>query len=215
MPPSATHSLLPPLPRAFIWFLWVGALAVALSSLRFLVLPMELVMEHMAHYQPVAPLSLHTHMLAGPLALALTPFQLWQGLRARNPALHRLIGRVYALAVLVAALSSLGLVVHFQGAPAAALGFVVSALLWIATTARGIMLARAGDYLGHRRWMLHSVALCFAAVTLRLIMAPLMGAGWTVLETYLITAWAGWLPNMLLVEWWLRRHAASSAPLRA
>lgn len=206
MTTRSTPSLPLQMPRAFVWFLWLGALIVALTSLRFLVLPLDLVMEHMAHYRPTAPLALYGHMIFGPLALALVPFQLWQGLRRRNPVLHRRIGYLYALSVLLSALAALALVPHFQGSLFPALGFIVSAILWIMTTARAIWLARAGDYLGHRRWMLHSVALCFAAVTLRLIMGPLMAMGWTVLETYMITAWGGWLPNMLLVEWWLRRE---------
>lgn len=197
--------------RVWNWFLWGGALLVALTSLRFLIAPLDLVMEHMAHYRPQTPLALYAHLLAGPLALALTPFQLWQGLRARRPVLHRRIGYTYAVSALVAASAALALLPHYQGDVTSAWGFGISSVLWVGVTLRGIQLARAGDRAGHRRWMLHSVALCFAAVTLRIIMAPLMVAGWTPIETYMITAWAGWLPNMIAVEWWLRRQARRRA----
>lgn len=50
-------------------------------------------------------------------------------------------------------------------------------------------MARAGDYDAHRRWMLRSRTLTFGAVTLRIIMGPLMAMGWTGAQTYDVTAW--------------------------
>ena len=37
-------------------------------------------------------------------------------------------------------------------------------------------------------------------------MIPLIAAGWTVVETYNITAWAAWLPNLALASLWTRRR---------
>lgn len=53
--------------------------------------------------------------------------------------------------------------------------------------------------------MIRSVALTFGAVMLRVYMTPLMASGWSVPETYQITAWASWVPNLIVVEWWFRR----------
>jgi len=189
---------------------WIASLAVGLMSLRWLVLPMDLAMPNMAHFQTDAPLALIAHLTGGPLALLLAPFQLWSGLRARRPGLHRALGRLYGLAILIGALGSLALVPAFTGSSFAAAGFVALAALWLATTALGIRAARARDFVRHRRWMLRSVALTFAAVTLRVMMAPLMAAGWSVNETYQVTAWGCWLVNLAVIEalLWRRRRLA-------
>ncbi len=184
---------------------WMGCLMVAMVSYRFFLAPLAVVMDHMAHYLTLAPWALYGHIVLAPLALALAPFQLWQGLRASQPRLHRAVGYTYALSVLIAGLASLSLLPHFKGEWHSALGFGLLAVFWIGATARGVWLARAGNYTRHRQWMTRSVALTFAAVTLRLIMAPLMAMGWSVTETYQITAWASWLLTLAFAELWLRR----------
>lgn len=195
---------------------WFLSLAIALVSLRFLALPLEQAMPNMAHYLTDAPLGLFSHVVAGPLAMALAPFQLWGGLRRARPRLHRWLGYVSATAIAVAGLGSLALLPTFQGSLWAASGFACLAVLWLAATARGIWLARAGRLTEHRAWMLRSVALTLAGVTLRLIMPFLILRGWSVVETYDVTAWACWLPNLIAVEWWLRRkneRAPEGAPV--
>lgn len=82
------------------------SLLVAVMSLRFLIAPMELVMDHMIHYRPDVPIAMYAHILGAPIALALAPFQLWRRLRDRRPAVHRAMGYGYALAVLVAGVGS-------------------------------------------------------------------------------------------------------------
>lgn len=192
------------MPRSFTWFFWLSALSVALVSWRVLVAPVDLVMPAMAHYLADFPLSLAAHILCGPLALLLAPFQLWQGLRQRRPGLHRWLGRLYGLSILGGGLASLTLLPGFEGSRFAALGFGTLAVLWIGITLWGIGRARACDIAAHRRWMQRSVALTFAAVTLRLVMAPLMAAGWSLTETYDITAWGSWLINLAVLEIWQR-----------
>lgn len=195
------------MPRSFTVFFWLAAIPVALMSWRFLLAPVAEVMPNMAHYLPDAPLATYAHLIAGPLALLLAPFQLWRGLRARFPALHRWMGRTYGLSILIAGAGTLAMLPHFTGHSFALVGFAVLAVLWVAFTVLGIVRARAGDLAAHRRWMLRSVALTFAAVTLRIIMPFLMMAGWSLEETYLVTAWASWLINLAVLEVWQNRRA--------
>ena len=68
-----------------------------------------------------------------------------------------------------------------------------------------------GDLARHRWWMQRSLALTFSAITLRIIMAPLMASGWTVAETYDVTAWGAWVLNLIVLEWWQRRRVAATA----
>jgi uncharacterized membrane protein len=201
--------------RGALWgALWGGAVLVGLASLRWLVAPIGLVMDHMAHYITLAPIPMVAHLLAGPLALLLLPWQFLHNLRQSRPSLHRRIGYVYVLSVLVGAVGALALLPDFLGHGTAAIGFALLGLLWAGTTIRAVQAARVGDHAAHRAWMVRSATLTFSAVTLRLYMAPLMAAGWTVAETYTVTAWACWLPSLIVVELWQRRrHAARGGVL--
>lgn len=192
------------IPRWFYWFFAVTSGVIALVSLRALVLPMAVVMPAMAHFLSDAPVSAWAHVTLAPLALALAPFQLAGPLRRRFPTLHRWMGRLYGLAVLGAGGLSLALLPTSVASPLARTGFGVLAVLWIGFTVYGVLLARRGDIAAHRRWMLRSVALTYAAVTLRVVMAPLMAQGWTVAETYDVTAWGSWLFNLAVLEAWQR-----------
>ncbi|AUC52015.1 hypothetical protein CDO87_01865 [Sagittula sp. P11] len=192
----------------------VLSLAVALASWRFLVFGVAQAMPFMAHHLDGRAVALYAHILLAPVALAAMPFQFWPRLRARRPALHRWTGRVYAVAVLLSGLGGLWLAPGTSAGPVAAWGFGLLAVLWLGSTARAVWLARAGRIAEHRVWMLRSAAMTFGAVTLRLqlgLFAPLVG-----FETiYVITAWSSWVPNLMLIEWWLRRDRARRLPVAA
>ncbi|RZJ36326.1 MAG: DUF2306 domain-containing protein, partial [Brevundimonas sp.] len=76
---------------------------------------------------------------------------------------------------------------------------------------------RTGDFARHRRWMIRSLALTFAAVTLRIMIPLSMISGLDFAVAYPAIAFLCWIPNLLLVELWLRRGgwtATPSAPRR-
>ncbi len=192
--------------RIWIGFVWVSAIGIALASVRWFVIPFELGMEHMSHYRENLSLSLYRHIFFGPLALALVPFQFWKGLRAKRPQLHRLPGYIYAFSILIAGVSSIVMLPAFKGTFGAAIGFALLGNFWILATARAVQLARSKRIAEHRRWMIRSAGLTFAAVVLRLVMPFLMLDGMTIQETYSVTAWVSWVPTMFVLEWWLRRR---------
>ena len=194
------------IPRWWLWFFALSSVAIALISLRGLVAPVAMVMPNMAHFLQDAPWALWGHIVGAPLVLALAPVQVSQALRTRWPRAHRISGRLYGIGVLIAGLSALALVPTAEASLFAKAGFTALALAWIGSTGRGIWLARAGDHDAHRRWMLRSLALTFGAVTLRIIMGPLMAMGWTVAQTYDVTAWGAWVPSLILLEIWQSRR---------
>jgi len=53
--------------------------------------------------------------------------------------------------------------------------------------------------------MVRSYALIFAAVTLRIELPLLTAAFHDFTPAYLVVAWLSWVPNLLVVEWYLRR----------
>jgi uncharacterized membrane protein len=166
---------------------------------------------HLAHYASDR-LPLYLHMIFGPLALALAPFQFWTRLRNRHRRVHRIIGYTYAVSIAIAAASALVLLPRFAGSAWATAGFALLALAWFGTTARAVFLARARRIDAHRAWMLRSAALTFAAVVLRLMTIPLMGTGLTLTQSYDVTAWASWLLPLIVTELMLRRPATRRLP---
>ena len=138
------------------------------------------------------------HVFSAVVALALGPFQFSQGLRARRPKLHRVMGRLYlGVGVLVGGLSGLYLAAGAFGGPAARLGFASLALAWLYTGWKAYSAIRGGDIASHRAWMVRNFALTFAAVTLRIYLPASMLAGVPFEVAYPAIAWLCWVPNLL------------------
>ena len=154
---------------------------------------------------------LASHVFAAAIALALGPFQLSARLRARRPAVHRWMGRLYlCVGVLIGGVAGLFMAVHAYGGWAARIGFGSVALAWLYTGYRAYGRIRAGDVVAHRRWMVRNFSLTFAAVTLRLWLPVLIVAGFAFETAYPIVAWLSWIPNLLVAELVVRRtHHAS------
>lgn len=152
------------------------------------------------------PVSTPLHLALGALVIVLAPLQLSARLRRSYVALHRWGGRAYALGVLLSGLGGLALATVSKGGVPAHLGFGLLSLTWIATTAMGVQRMRAGDVAGHRRWMTHSFALTFAAVTLRLYIPLGVVLGLPEEPAYQVIAWLCWVPNVLVAEWAVGRR---------
>jgi len=189
-----------------LYLLMAGlSLAVALVSYRFLVLGMDAAFRVLQVNVNADRMVFATHVIASPVALTAGLMQFLPRLRARRPGLHRLTGRVYAIAVLFGGVSGLLLAASALDRPVAAAGFSVLAVIWLVITARGVLLARAGRLVLHRKWMIRSFALSFAAVTLRLQLPLLFSLGMQYPEASSIVAWTCWVPNLLVAQWLLGR----------
>lgn len=188
--------------------LWVLCVLVALVSLSGQRGPLPVTMPHVAHYLVNAKVALYGHIIFAPLALLLMPLQFMSKLRARRRVLHKTVGRIYVASIVIAGVSSVVMLPSSQASLWANSGFAVLAVLWIGFTIKAMMAARAGDIQTHQRWMLRSATLTFAAVTLRLIMLPLVMSGWTVVETYDVTAWGSWVPTLIFVELQILRKSS-------
>ena len=191
------------------------SLAVALFSARFL-LPDPIMAEGMAPHLQARPWVLLTQVAGGVTALALGGFQLvtWRGPRRRW---HRSAGRVYVIACLLGAVAGLWLAATSPSGPVAGLGFGLLAISWFSTTALAWRKAVSGDFARHRRWMIRSLALTFAAVTLRIMIPLSMIGGLDFAVAYPAIAFLCWIPNLMLVELWLRLwgwSAGSPMPAR-
>jgi uncharacterized membrane protein len=185
-------------------------LAVALFSARFL-LPSPVMAEGMAPHLQARPVVFLVHVAGGVTALALGAFQLvtWRGPRRWW---HRTAGRVYVVACLIGAVAGLGLAATSPSGPVAGAGFGLLALAWFSTTALAWRKAVTGDFAQHRRWMIRSLALTFAAVTLRIMIPLSMINGVDFAVAYPAIAFLCWIPNLIVAELWLRLWGWTTTP---
>lgn len=183
---------------------WVLCLGVALVSWRFLAGGVEATMAFVAYHAQFRPLAFYAHVVLAPVALMLVPFQLWQGLRRERPAIHRMLGRAYGIAVMASGAGGLWLAINTEAGSLAAWGFGLLAFAWLGTTGWGIAMAMRGDRIAHRRWMIRSIALTLSAVTLRIYLGMVFGFGLDFNTAYPAIAWLCWVPNVIVAEMVLR-----------
>jgi uncharacterized membrane protein len=215
---AATHSNLLVTPRGarrVLWGMMAGLAALlAVFSLHYLRPGMpDGFAEQLPVYREHAVWFL-LHVSGGALALLIGPWQFLARARARRPRLHRRLGWMYAVGVLAGGIGGLYVAPLAFGGVVVHLSFALLAVVWIATTGIAIAKIRSGDVAGHRRWMIRSCALTFAAVTQRLWLVSL-DVALPFEAAYQAAALLGWLPNLVAVEWWLRRHDCGGTPVRA
>jgi len=150
-----------------------------------------------------------THVGLGALALALGPFQLSVKRRQRNLSLHRQLGKLYVISILLASVGAFYAAFFADTGWIASVGFATLAVVWFYTTLRAYQTIRQKQVKQHRAWMYRSYAVTLAAVTLRIILPVEIAVLHLPFTTaYPIVAWLcwGWVPNLIVVEWWLARR---------
>lgn len=152
------------------------------------------------------------HVLGGTVALVLGPWQFWTRLRNRRPSLHRWLGRVYLVAILVGGATGLYMAALAFGGLPTRIGFAGLAVMWLATGVMAYRRVRRGDYEAHREWMIRNYALTFAAVTLRLWLPLFMLLGFSFVTAYTAVAWLSWVPNLIAVELYIAGRKAKKKP---
>ncbi len=217
----ATLPLPPDGRRALRWLGWVllVVMCLAVAGQAFVYLWLA--------YQPRNPFhvsfaqagwAVPLHFYAAGLALLLLPLQFSTRLRNRWPTVHRTGGGLYLACVLIGGISGLLLAPRSQGGMATVVGFSLIALIWLYCSGLALYYVVRGQYALHRRWMLRSAAVTFAAVTLRIY----LGLGVAVLgldfrTVYIVACWLCWSGNLLAVEIYLRfseRSAQADADAR-
>ncbi|MEP0456495.1 MAG: DUF2306 domain-containing protein, partial [Roseibium sp.] len=186
------------------WMAAILCILVALVSYRFLLLGVPTSMEFLAYHLPGNRWFLHAHIAVAPLTLALLPVQLSSRLRKRYPRLHRWGGRIYVLLIMLSGVAALQLATTTQSGPVAAAGFALLGVIWLIVTGLGFWTGWKRDLLLHRRWMIRSAALTFAAVTLRIYLPLSMVFGLPFDPAYTAIAWLSWVPNLIAAEIYLR-----------
>jgi uncharacterized membrane protein len=105
------------------------------------------------------------HTLSGFTALLVGPVQFSTRFRMRHLKLHRVLGRIYAVSVLVGAFTGIALANGRPGLP----GTSMQAAAWIVCTAVAVITARNRHTTQHRQWMIRSYAVTFTFVSSRVL----------------------------------------------
>ena len=154
------------------------------------------------------------HTLAGTLALLIGPINFSSRIRQRHLQLHRVLGRVYFLSVLVGAPTGIALAWGRPGLP----GTSMQAAAWVVCTTAAVIAARNRQIAVHRQWMARSYAVTFTFVSSRVL--NLWPRYWSHLGDSLsaVGVIAFTLASILIVDIGLNWHelttrrAASSSP---
>jgi len=164
---------------------------------------------------------LYTHAFSAGIALLIGPFQFLSGLRQRKPRLHRWMGRIYLVGILLGGLSAFLIAPGMISGLVGEFGLISLAVLWLWTGGTAYKNIRAGRVQTHREWMIRNYALTFAAVTLRLWLGLLIFSQIPFLETryagdfdalftevYRVVMWISWVPNLIIAEMIIQRRRA-------
>ena len=158
---------------------------------------------------------LDVHVAGAATALLIGPLQFLPQLRARFRGLHRWLGRTYVVACLGGGAGGLVMAFGTTAGPIATAGFGGLAVIWIFANIQGWRLAMARRFDEHRAWMFRSFALTFGAVTLRLYLPLLTMAGLPFIDAYRAVSFLAWVPNLILIELYLRGAFARRPRLQA
>lgn len=153
-------------------------------------------------------IAFYVHVFSSTISLAAGLTQFSSYLRTKHITLHRTIGKIYVLNILVVNFpAAMILAINANGLLPSRIAFSILDLLWFYFTAKAWTTIRKGEVEKHSAYMIRSFALTFSAITLRTWKIILSnGINIDPLSLYMIEAWIGFVPNLLFAEWWIYRE---------
>jgi uncharacterized membrane protein len=150
-------------------------------------------------------MAFYPHIVLGGVALLIGWTQFSGRLRAKHIGLHRSLGKVYLISVLISGVCGVYIAQFATGGLVNVLAFSFSGLIWLGTSAMAYRAIRDRDILRHRNFMIYSYAVCFSAVTLRLWL-PLLTMYFGDFDTaYQVVGWLSWVPNVIVAYFIIQR----------
>jgi uncharacterized membrane protein len=161
------------------------------------------------------------HLVGGITAITVGLAQIWLGLTNRISTLHRMLGKIYGVGVLIGSLSGFYLALTIPGHLPYSAGLFMLDVAWLLTTGMALYSIRTRRIEQHREWMLRSYTVTFAFVTYRLLSDWLhhwiqVPADPMADDIDTLMAWTCWAVPLLLAEPLIqlrsmRRHARAAA----
>lgn len=192
-------------PKHFLFAAMAAMLLFVLwNNERFLLNPAD------PHWQHLAPAGwlLVPHGLFGTVALIAGALQFSTRLRRNRPR-HRLIGRTYVLATVVASLFAMWMATRLS--PWFLVVFTwTQGGSWMLCTGMAVAMARRRQFEWHRAWMMRSYAIALIFIEGRVLMAiPWLDARG--LDSVVAVNWTLLVVSLLCVELWLQWERLSQS----
>ena len=194
----------------FAWFVFAtAAISIGLYPLIYFIIDREFGLLASKSDALLANVMWNTgfygHILFGGLALLVGWIQFNKKFRNSNLRRHRIIGKIYMIAVMISGTCGVYIGFYATGGIITSIGFICLGILWLFTTYKAYWAAKSNDIDLHQGFMIYSYALCFAAVTLRIWLPTLTYLFGDFTVAYRIVAWLCWVPNLAFAYFWVRR----------
>ena len=153
--------------------------------------------------------SFYVHIFSSPVVILSGLVQLVPALLYRYPELHRILGRIYVITVLlVSGPAALVMSFYANGNAVTKLSFILLSCCWLTFTYIGYRRIRKGNIQQHTYFMTRSYALTLSAVTLRFYayLLDVFGVSMHPADAYLLLSWTSWIPNLLVAETLIHRN---------
>jgi uncharacterized membrane protein len=149
------------------------------------------------------------------VALLMGPWQFSRRLRQRYLRLHRVMGRVYLIAIVCGATAASYLAVTTTDGRSWAFGLIGLVLAWLTTAGMAYYAIRQRQIQVHQEWMVRSYVVTFAFVTFRFLNdVPLFSHLGPPNERAINYIWACWVLPLLVAEVTMQLRRMRARPAR-
>ncbi|MFD1424865.1 DUF2306 domain-containing protein [Laceyella sacchari] len=156
--------------------------------------------------QEIWILMIRAHILLALVALIAGPIGLSKRIRVKFAPVHTWSGRIYVLSILLNFFPSIYVSFFASGGMPSTIGFLLLNTLWVVSTVLGYTSIRKKNMVQHTKWIIRSLFLSFANMTIYMIVAVTHhGFKLEYGLAYSIAVWLSWMVNLLIAEWTIRR----------
>jgi len=146
-----------------------------------------------------------SHIFFGIVAIFVGPFQFLTNVKRTYLSLHRKMGYIYFISILISSVVGLGIAQYAMGGMISTVGFSILAIFWMSTVVLAMVSIRAGDITNHKKWMFISYGLTFASIPQRtLLLIPLL-FNIEFISVYRVSAWLPWILNTIIAFYLFRK----------
>lgn len=146
------------------------------------------------------------HILLAILSLLTGPLGVIRRIRVKSIRFHRWNGRLYVLSILLNFIPGVYVSFFATGGWPSTIGFLILNTLWLGTTILGYWYIKRRQVILHSRWITRSFFLCFANMTIYIIVAIAHNAmNFSYGTAYTIAVWLSWVLNLLIAELIIRQ----------
>lgn len=150
------------------------------------------------------------HLAGGGLGVVLGLVQLLTQRWPRLWRVHRVSGRVYFAAMLVAMVGAVGLIATSPAPTGIRVAFGSTLLAWLVTGGAGLVAILRRNLAAHRRWMLGAYLVTLAPAVFRLSLAGVVAQGVAPSPDLIAwMLWGSWAVPLLLYALWLKLAGAA------